>query len=218
MPATTTACHFCKSSAESRTKDGKFAVCRKCAQEILAPLFQEALGSREAVQQVLDNLARKKAKPGGTGEDKLDKLIAAQRPIQFSRGLGRPAAPARGRKPTQAEVILALARAAARENREVLPQDIARACAKAGLKTATTAAELSIAAAPAVTAPARKPVTEAKPGTAKKPVVLSTGVHFDKDSGKVVQHTARREAPAGKLTEQQRREIVERLRKAGMSA
>jgi hypothetical protein len=153
MPTITT-CHFCKSAAESRTKDGKFAVCRKCAEEILAPLFAEAIGPKEAIQQVLDNLARKKAKAGAAGEDKLDKLIAGRPPMRFSRGTGTPARPAakparpscRPAVPVEQQRLI-LARAQARAEGQVYEGDVEALFRKAGLKTNNGGAELSIGTA-----------------------------------------------------------------------
>jgi hypothetical protein len=172
MPTITT-CHFCKSAAESCTKDRKFAVCRKCAEEILAPLFAEAIGPKEAIQRVLDNLARKKAKAGAAGEDKLDKLIAGRPPMQFSRGLGTPARPAAkparaARRPavSVATQRLILARAQARSEGQVYEGDVAGMVAKAGLKT-YGATELSTATAGAGTAATTR--TPTRPAGKKAP-------------------------------------------------
>jgi hypothetical protein len=140
MPATT--CHFCRSAAESRTKDNRFACCRKCCFEKLLPLIASAVGPVE-LAQAANRLATDPGaavagpKPMVPEADKLTRLIYGdRRGAEMSRGTGTPAAPtALRRRMTKQEQALAVARYMARQNCEVLDVDIRRSVAKAGLKT-----------------------------------------------------------------------------------
>jgi hypothetical protein len=145
-------CSLCRQSAEASTKDQKFSACRKCVREKLLPLCLDSLGKADLSSAV----AALSAEPTAA-EKKLAKLTAGQagqtgqrKPLEFSRGTGRPATPTTParRKMTPAEQRLALARAEARSAGQVHPGDVEAMVAKAGLKTTNgTAAELSKTAA-----------------------------------------------------------------------
>jgi hypothetical protein len=167
MPRT---CFFCRNSAESAVKGGReFAACRACCRSKLLPMLADALGKTE-----LARAANEIASEPSQADKKLARLIAARpaqaatvqtvrRPLEFSRGTGRPAAP--GRRMTQRQQLLALVRAQARAEGQVYEGDVAEMVAKAGLKT-YGAAELSTATAGTGTGPANKSKSKAPPSKA----------------------------------------------------
>jgi hypothetical protein len=158
MPAAST-CSICRTGKPTiRPAGDQSAYCDGCARGHLVPALVKALGAEE-VQRLVGAVAAGEASRSG---DKVNKLIAGQaRPaMQFSRGTGRPATPAR-RRPTVAEQRLAVGRAAAKAAGQVFEGDIPALVRKAGLNAGgTTAAELSNAAAAVV--PAKKPAAPAK--------------------------------------------------------
>jgi hypothetical protein len=176
MPAATN-CLFCRRAAESKTSDGRYAFCRECCRSKLLPLIAESLG-RDELARIANQLATtpgagsgpKPMVPDATA-DKLTRLIYGdRRGTEMSRGTGRPAAPsAPWRRMTKSEQALAIARYQARQHNEVIPQDIERMVAKAGLRVNGGATELSTTAGTS-TGTAATTRTPARPaGKAKAP-------------------------------------------------
>jgi hypothetical protein len=143
-------CLLCRRAAESRTSDGRYAFCRECCRTKLLPLVASALGKQELLAA-----ANEIASEPSEADKKIAKLIAARpvqaatvqavrRPLEFSRGTGTPAAP--GRRMTQRQQLLALARAQAKDAGQVFEGDVPAMVRRAGLKT-NSPTELSTATA-----------------------------------------------------------------------
>jgi hypothetical protein len=141
-------CYFCRGSAENATKDNKLSCCRKCCIEKLLPLIASAIGP-VVLAQAANRLASTPGaaagpKPMVPETDKIAKLLYGSRGAEMSRGTGRPAQPAR--RMTKAQQALAVARAQARQNGEVIDQDIKAMVCRAGLAV-NAPTELSTATA-----------------------------------------------------------------------
>jgi hypothetical protein len=202
-------CSLCRQSAEASTKDQKFSACRKCVREKLLPLCLDSLGKADLTSAV----AALSADPTAA-EKKLQKLVAGQagqtgqrKPLEFSRGTGRPATSTATprRRPTVAEQRLAVARLIAREEGSVLQPDIVRSVQKAGLATyGEPATELS--ATGTVAAPPRPAfrVSGARPKLASQSAGTSA--------------LAPGETAARKPTRTEQQNIESLIRRAGLRA
>jgi hypothetical protein len=134
---------FCSRAAETSTPDGKLSACRRCCRERLIDFLKSALSEAELRELILgDQADAGPAEPQqGAWQGKMERLLSSARrsgapallPVgELSRGLGRPAA--RRRAMTPAEQRLALARAEARQQGQVLPVDVAASVRRAGLR------------------------------------------------------------------------------------
>jgi hypothetical protein len=168
-------CYFCRGSAENTVKGGReFACCRKCCIERLLPLIAAAVGPVE-LAQAANRLATDPGAGAGSGPkpmvpdtDKISRLFYG-RGAEMSRGTGRPAAPGRPRRMTKAEQAMAIARYQARQNNEVIPQDIERMVRRAGLRVnGGGGAELSTATAGGGTRTTAQPAGKTAPPSKKE--------------------------------------------------